>query len=104
MFKQRLYLNPESTKEEIQEVIAQSNRGFVNKVGDLLQENTIKRREKLKNVQFILSFSEAEIITAYNIVAMHQNARWANVLEGSKKLFPLLLKAYKFVRENLLKR
>lgn len=73
-------------------------------MGDLLEANTIKLREKLKNVQFILTFSENEIVTAYNIVAMHQNARWANVLEGSKKLFPMLLKAYSFVRENILKK
>lgn len=103
MLQVKAYLDPDASRPVIEKLIAESNRGFVNKVGDLLEDNTIKRREKLKNMQFIFSFSDAEIIAAYNTVAMNANANKEKLQRIAKLVFPLVLKAVKIIREELKK-
>lgn len=103
MLTAKVYLDPDAPRAIIEKVIVESKRGFVNNVGDVLQDNTIRRREKLQNIKFIFSFSDAEIITAYNTVAMNSNANKEKLKNIAKQVFPLLLKAVQIIRTELKK-
>lgn len=103
MLQAKVYLDPDAPRAIIEKVIVQSNRGFINKVGDMLQDNTIKRREKLQNIKFILSFTDDEIIAAYNTVAMNANANREKLKNIGKQVFPLILKAVQIIREQIKK-
>lgn len=86
MLKRIELLPAEISTEEIEAQLQKRGKGFVNRVGDLLDENDIRRRKKLENIQFIKTFETEDIVAAYNTVAMFKNEQ----LEKLRKALPVV--------------
>jgi hypothetical protein len=73
LFKKIELLEPTATIQEIEVAMHKRGKGFVNRLGDLLDDNDIRRRKKLENIQFIKTFDTEEIVANYNTVSLFKN-------------------------------
>lgn len=86
LFKKIELLEPTATIQEVEEQLHKRGKGFVNRLGDLLDDNDIRRRKKLDNIQFIKTFDTEEVIANYNTISLFKNEQ----IEKLRKAVPVV--------------
>jgi hypothetical protein len=77
----------DAERKEIDKALLQLPPRLVGKIADLIDpENTIRRLQKIKNLAFLNTREDAELITGYNIVAGVRNTRFAKLKEAFSML------------------
>ncbi len=86
LFKKIELLEPTLTIEEVEVALHKRGKGFVNKLGDLMDENDIRRKEKVENILFIKKFETEDIVANFNTLAMFKNEK----VEKLRKAVPVV--------------
>jgi hypothetical protein len=90
-----------SARLVIETRLAQLPKRLINNLGDLLDpENKIRRKQKLQNIDLILRYPDSDIITAFNLVVMLRNERWAKASRILTEAGKIGVAVYQFFKNN----
>jgi hypothetical protein len=92
-----------TTKEEAVAYIASLRKAIINKVGDAIAANDIKKKDVERNLIFIESFDLEQIVNAYNFVNARRDKKisTANKFRSFAKFITPVLLNVKEVDEKL---